>query len=252
MIRDARPLPLHVKPSKARDGRAVSVVERCLIGERIAVAGDADRSALGTAIHACLALSFTDPRVPITAGEVLQVLDRFDVTGQVPAAAVLRQITAFHDWIERRWPGARAHAEFPVQSAMPDGRILIGGEFTSVAGQTRNNLARLNADGSLDTAFNPAPDGGVYALSARVDGTVVVGGAFTNIASVSHAKLALLKSYGALDTTFTATANAAVHALTGLLDGRLTTFDGDGTAHYSDGSSTDGRTWTFTTCGGAA
>ena len=126
VIRDARPPPLHVKPSKARDGRAVSVVERCLIGERIAVAGDADRSALGTAIHACLALSFTDPRVPITEDEILRVLDGFGVTGQVPAAAVLRQITAFHDWIERRWPGARAHAEFPVQSAMPDGRILNG------------------------------------------------------------------------------------------------------------------------------
>ena len=40
-------------------------------------------------------------------------------------------------------------------AVQPDGKILIGGDFTSVLGVTRNNIARLNTDGTLDTAFNP-------------------------------------------------------------------------------------------------
>jgi len=49
----------------------------------------------------------------------------------------------------------------------PDGKVLIGGDFTHVNGQTRDYLARLNADGSLDTAFNPGTtlNGPVYALA---------------------------------------------------------------------------------------
>src|SRR6516225_3190083 len=35
-----------------------------------------------------------------------------------------------------------------------DGKILIGGYFDSILGQPRTNIARLNADGSLDTSFN--------------------------------------------------------------------------------------------------
>ena len=34
----------------------------------------------------------------------------------------------------------------------PDGKILIGGFFGSVHGTTRNLIARLNSDGTLDTA----------------------------------------------------------------------------------------------------
>src|SRR5204863_7088550 len=42
----------------------------------------------------------------------------------------------------------------------PDGKILIGGAFTTVspnggASVTRNHTARLNPDGSLDSAFDP-------------------------------------------------------------------------------------------------
>ena len=37
----------------------------------------------------------------------------------------------------------------------PDGRLVIGGDFSTVDGVGRNGLARLNADGSLDTSFDP-------------------------------------------------------------------------------------------------
>ena len=41
-------------------------------------------------------------------------------------------------------------------TTQPDGKILFGGNFTNVWGVARTGLARLNADGSLDTTFIPA------------------------------------------------------------------------------------------------
>ena len=47
-----------------------------------------------------------------------------------------------------------------VVVVQPDGKILIGGDFTSLtpnggAPVTRNHIARINPDGTLDTTFNP-------------------------------------------------------------------------------------------------
>ena len=58
--------------------------------------------------------------------------------------------------------GFDPNANSTVQAIVvqPDGKILIAGSFTSLspnggAAVTRNRIARLNADGTLDTAFNP-------------------------------------------------------------------------------------------------
>src|SRR5690606_1606001 len=40
-------------------------------------------------------------------------------------------------------------------SVQSDGKIIIGGDFTTYSGKARNRVARLNMDGSLDTSFNP-------------------------------------------------------------------------------------------------
>ncbi len=51
----------------------------------------------------------------------------------------------------------------PVTSLVvqPDGRILVAGDFTILAGAPRRYLGRLNADGSLDATFDPAVGGNV-------------------------------------------------------------------------------------------
>src|SRR5947207_3386773 len=36
-----------------------------------------------------------------------------------------------------------------------DGKIIIGGSFSTVPGLTRNKIARLNTDGTGDPSFNP-------------------------------------------------------------------------------------------------
>jgi uncharacterized delta-60 repeat protein len=53
-----------------------------------------------------------------------------------------------------------------------DGRILLGGSFTSINGVSRRGIARLNADGSLDNSFNPGSGTNniVTSLSLQPDG----------------------------------------------------------------------------------
>jgi hypothetical protein len=54
----------------------------------------------------------------------------------------------------------------------PDGELLISGTFVSVNGVARPSLARLNADGTLDTTFVPALGGNEIAL--QPDGKILV------------------------------------------------------------------------------
>ena len=50
----------------------------------------------------------------------------------------------------------------------------------------RNFLARFNGDGSLDTAFNPNPNGQVSAIALQSDGKIVIGGAFGLVLMALH------------------------------------------------------------------
>ena len=63
----------------------------------------------------------------------------------------------------------------------PDGKILIGGDFTTVGGVARNRIARLNPDGTLDTAFNPNANSNIISIALQSDGKILVGGSFSTI-----------------------------------------------------------------------
>ncbi len=87
----------------------------------------------------------------------------------------------------------------------PNGQILVGGNFTSYNGQPCNYIARLNADGSLDTTFNAASllNGSVTAIGLQPNGQLVLGGDFTSVGGISgQDHIARLNTDGTLDTTF--------------------------------------------------
>jgi len=124
-------------------------------------------------------------------------------------------------------------------AVQPDGKILFGGNFSSVNGVARSYLARLNSDGSLDPTFSytnaPAAfvnrilisgpgiyvgagdglrrydfNGGLdwnYPMSVATFGVdtqerVILGGQFTRIENEFHRNIARLTAAGALDATF--------------------------------------------------
>ena len=91
----------------------------------------------------------------------------------------------------------------------PDGKILIGGSFTTVLGVERNRIARLNTDGTLDTAFNPKRIGNfspfvpsVAAIAVQADGKILVGGKFSNIGGQPRNFIARLEPVNGLADSF--------------------------------------------------
>ena len=91
-----------------------------------------------------------------------------------------------------------------MDSTVPQFRCYIGGSFSSFNGVARGNIARLNANGSVDTTFNPGSgaNGPVYAISQRLDGKLMIGGSFTAYNGVAITNLARINPNGSLDTTF--------------------------------------------------
>ncbi|MDQ3801110.1 MAG: FG-GAP-like repeat-containing protein [Acidobacteriota bacterium] len=105
----------------------------------------------------------------------------------------------------------------------PDGKVLIGGSFSNIAGLTRNGIARLNADGSLDTSFNPlgGANGAVLDVALQADGKVLLGGEFTIVNGESRSFAARLNADGSIDTTFNAISNSLVIAIKTQADGKI-------------------------------
>jgi uncharacterized delta-60 repeat protein len=103
----------------------------------------------------------------------------------------------------------------------PDGKILIGGDFTSVQGVARNNIARLNPDGTLDTAFNPSADYSVRSIAVQADGKILVGGNFTSIGGQTRLRLARLDGTTGLADSFNPQPDNAVYAIAVQTDGKI-------------------------------
>ena len=101
-------------------------------------------------------------------------------------------------------PGRGANDRVFAIAVQGDGKILMGGLFTRLGGARRSGIARLNADGSLDTTFNPVTHkkGHTMALAALPDGKVLMGGLFTHVNGVERKYIARLNADGSLDPVF--------------------------------------------------
>jgi len=122
-------------------------------------------------------------------------------------------------------PGTGANNNVWALAVQFDGKVLVGGEFTTMDGVSRNRIVRLNSDGSLDTGFNPGTgaNGIVLALAQQPNGKVLIGGAFTTIAGVSRNYIARLNADGSLDTTFESSSgpNLQVNTMALQSDGKV-------------------------------
>ncbi|MGI8604629.1 MAG: choice-of-anchor A family protein [Verrucomicrobiales bacterium] len=85
-------------------------------------------------------------------------------------------------------------------------KAYIGGDFSDASGNF-HNLARLNNDGTLDTAFNTGigADGPVRAICRLSTGQILVGGEFGTYQGVTRPGLARVNSDGSIDSSFNPT-----------------------------------------------
>ena len=120
-----------------------------------------------------------------------------------------------------------ANEEVYAVVVQPDGKVLIGGRFTTLspnggAPVTRNHIARLNQDGTLDPTFNPNAAGSfVYSIALQADGKILVGGNFNNIGGQTRNHIARLDPTTGLADSFNPNANAFVFSLAVQGDGKI-------------------------------
>ncbi len=152
-----------------------------------------------------------DPNGPVwalaiqTDGKVLITGD-FTMIGEVPRAHIARynangSLDLAFD------PGANAPDDTVWSLAeQPDGKVVIGGQFAHLGSQTLSGLARLNADGTADAAFNAnlgsGVDGTVYSVVVQGGTKIVIGGEFQNVGIAQRTRIARLNSDGTVDNTF--------------------------------------------------
>jgi uncharacterized delta-60 repeat protein len=88
----------------------------------------------------------------------------------------------------------------------PDGKILITGNFTNYNGVTRNGIARLNTNGTLDVTFNVG--GGLNnaswgrSIMVQSNGQIMLTGWFNNYNGQGFNRMVRINSNGSADTTF--------------------------------------------------
>jgi uncharacterized delta-60 repeat protein len=96
-----------------------------------------------------------------------------------------------------------------------DQKILIGGLFSNVQYEPRNHIARLLADGRVDTVFNPGKgvNGPVYAIAAQNNRKAIIGGDFTNFDTDTVKSIVRVNADGSIDPSFHAFISGIVYSL---------------------------------------
>lgn len=142
-------------------------------------------------------------------------------------------------------PGTGTNAPISSSIVQPDGKVIVFGDFTAFNGTTRNNIARVNTNGSLDTSFDPMAGTGIghpiYSAGLQTDGKIIIGGNFFSYNGVSRIQVARINSDGSLDTSFDPGSglNNPVTAISVQADGKIiiggsfTSYNGVTTNHIA-------------------
>ncbi len=119
---------------------------------------------------------------------------------------------------------------------LPDGRMMIGGQFGFYNGTTVGYMVRARTNGSIDFTFrnNPGANLPVYAIKMLPDSGFFAGGSFTAYYGAPAARIAKITADGYVDTLFNTGSGADDDVLTiatqsddkVLVGGRYKTFNG--------------------------
>ena len=120
-------------------------------------------------------------------------------------------------------PGSGAGDDIRTMAIQTDGKLIVGGRFSTFDGAQMKGLARLAKDGRLETNFNAEISGSVHAVALQADGKILVGGDFQRVGEAVRRRIARIKPGGTLDTSFDARAalNRDVRAIAIQPDGKV-------------------------------
>ena len=107
-------------------GQSFKITDTVTLGDRVTLRTGIDMTALGNAVHACIATAFTDPDAPLDEARTGHILRGFDLEGAISPSALVQQIGVLDRWISSRWPNCTRHAEIPIESILPNGQVMRG------------------------------------------------------------------------------------------------------------------------------
>jgi uncharacterized delta-60 repeat protein len=147
-------------------------------------------------------------------------------------------------------PGTTFGSVVEVVKVLSTGKILVGSNFSGTANTTRNFLARLYSDGSLDQSFGTAGkglSGTVETLAVLANGKILVGGSFTSYVSANgvttpRSFIARLFEDGTLDTSFDATGTGLTYNVTSLAiqaNGKIVATNGNSVIRLNENGTLD-------------
>lgn len=86
----------------------------------------------------------------------------------------------------------------------PNGKILVGGDFTTFNGSTANYLVRLESNLAYDSTFDIGNgfDGIVRSIKVQSDGKILVGELITSFNGNNTKRIVRLNTNGTIDTWF--------------------------------------------------
>lgn len=100
--------------------------------------------------------------------------------------------------------GVGASNSVVAVKVLSNGKVLIGGFFTSYNGTNANRIARLNSDGSIDTTFVTGTgfDNYVSDIDMTSSGKLIVSGMFNTYNGSNYSKVAVLNEDGSVFSGF--------------------------------------------------
>jgi len=123
-------------------------------------------------------------------------------------------------------PGTGANNAIKAVEILPDGRILLGGNFTEFNGTPSRGIVMLRQDGSIDSTFTSlfSDEGfsvGVTCLESLANGNIVVGGYFTEYGGDPVGRYVILSSTGFIAEDSGSGADSHVFDIDALANGQI-------------------------------
>ncbi len=171
-----------------------------------------------------------NPNVPGAVTAVVQsdgkiiIGGLFSTVGVSPARMVARLTT--EGVLDNTFNGTvNTGTQVTALAIQADGGVVAGGQFATVNGFSRNNIARFEpGSGGVLNSYNPIVDTNVAASTVLANGKTLIGGTFTTVNGTPMVNIARLNRDGSLDTSFNAHLAAGVSG--GTVKGILATAEG--------------------------
>jgi uncharacterized delta-60 repeat protein len=171
----------------------------------------------GTPLAGATASRLELPNVQVADAGAYDVWFTNSLGAATSAVAVLTVNAAAPDSFN---PGA--NSDVYVLLPLPDGKVLAGGNFTSLAGAgAGHRIGRLDASGTLDATFTSTASGLVLCMGVQADGRIVVAGDFGSLSGQARLRMGRLFPDGSADPSFVPSLNSPAQCLVIQPDGAI-------------------------------